>query len=155
MEVKMRKGFTLIELIVVVIIVAIMATFAIPQYLSATERAKSGKARNAMGLIAQAEKLYRADKDLYLAVNSSTTDNAAFVPSSGTSLNDYVELSGIVKDTDWVYVVTSTDLTENFLITATRQSGPANTRGTITLKQDGEWCGDRAVKVGGQGGVCS
>ncbi len=53
----MRRGFTLIELIVVVIIVAILATFALPQYLKAAERARGAKAKHAVSLIAQAEEM--------------------------------------------------------------------------------------------------
>jgi type II secretory pathway pseudopilin PulG len=121
-----------------------LATMAIPQYIAATERAKSGKARNALGLISQAEKLYRADKDTYLNV----ANKAALVPPVGTpGLNDYVELSDITKDLDWNYTVTGASPTL-FTATATRLNG--SDTGTITLLQDGTWGGTRKKKVGGE-----
>ena len=58
----MKKGFTLVELLIVVIVVGILAAFAIPQYINAVEKAKVGSAKNSLGLIAQAEKMYRAEK---------------------------------------------------------------------------------------------
>jgi prepilin-type N-terminal cleavage/methylation domain-containing protein len=137
----MKKGFTLIELIVVVIIISILATLAIPQYIAATERAKSAKARHAIGLIAQAEKLYRAGNDTY--INIITKADLTISPG----LSDYVELSDITKDNDWNYAVTGAS-TKIFLITATRLGG--SDTGTITLTEDGTWGGTRKKKVGGE-----
>lgn len=137
----MRKGFTLIELIVVVIVIGILATIAVPQYLNATERAKSAKARHAIGLISQAEKLYRADKDTYVAVAAK----ANLIDAGG--LSDYVELSDITKDNDWGYAVSGVSTTD-FLVTATRSAG--SDTGTITLNQDGTWGGTRKKAKGGE-----
>ncbi|MDD5238810.1 MAG: prepilin-type N-terminal cleavage/methylation domain-containing protein, partial [Candidatus Omnitrophica bacterium] len=41
-EDKMKKGFTLIELIIVVIVIGVLATLAVPQYLKAVERSQIG-----------------------------------------------------------------------------------------------------------------
>lgn len=136
----MRKGFTLIELIVVVIVIGILATFALPQYLKATERAKGAKAKNAMGLIASAEKMYRAENDTYI-VTTATTNN--------TVLGSFVELSAIdsaAANLEWTINVSSAT-TSTFVIIATRISG--SSVGTLTLNELGVW-GGTGVGVGGK-----
>jgi len=126
----MKKGFTLIELIVVVIIIAILSTFAVPQYLKVVERAKGGKARHNMSLIAQAEKMYRAENDTYINAGSG---------AANATLGQYVELSDVDADTEWTYVVSAATASA-FTLTATRVDG-ANASETLTLTESGTWGG--------------
>ena len=46
-----RKGFTMLEILIVIIIIAILATFAIPQYLKASRRAIAAEAVTGIGSI--------------------------------------------------------------------------------------------------------
>ncbi|HEY2396740.1 MAG TPA: type IV pilin protein [Rudaea sp.] len=70
---KKARGFTLIELMVVVIIIAILAAIAIPSYLSQTRKARRNAAEDALQQIALLEERYRGDNTAYL--DSSTTTN--------------------------------------------------------------------------------
>ncbi|MFA5118065.1 MAG: prepilin-type N-terminal cleavage/methylation domain-containing protein [Candidatus Omnitrophota bacterium] len=126
----MKRGFTLIELIIVIIIIGVLATLAVPQYLKSTERAKGAKARHALGIIAQAEKMYRAENDTYINVAADAAD---------ATLGAYTELAEMDNDVDWQYVVSGSG-TAAFLITATRSDGN-NATETITIDQAGVWGG--------------
>ena len=56
-----RSGFTLLELLIVVIIVGILATFAIPQFIGFVDRSREGEAINIISSILTAELLYRQE----------------------------------------------------------------------------------------------
>jgi prepilin-type N-terminal cleavage/methylation domain-containing protein len=128
----MKKGFTLIELIIVVIVIGILATLAVPQYLKAVERTKGAKARHALGLIGQAEKMYRAEHDTYIACANSA--------AVSTNLDVYVEMADVSADTDWGYAVTIVAAPQGFTATATRSAGPNNAE-TVTMTESGVWAG--------------
>ncbi|MFO7810091.1 MAG: prepilin-type N-terminal cleavage/methylation domain-containing protein, partial [Candidatus Delongbacteria bacterium] len=58
---KMRKGFTLIEVLVVAVIVAVLAAVAIPAYNGYIQQSKERVAKNTAGTIAAAIAAYVAD----------------------------------------------------------------------------------------------
>ena len=76
----MKKGFTLIELITVVIIIAIMAALALPQYTRFMERGHGSTAKNALNMIRKAEATYFALNSAYTNDTTGTTGLAQEVP---------------------------------------------------------------------------
>ncbi len=64
-----RKGFTLVELMIVILIVAILAAVAVPLMMNRVESAKWSEAKAAMGTIMTNVKAYYAEK----GCNSSVT----------------------------------------------------------------------------------
>jgi len=94
------RAFTLIELLIVVIVIAILATFAIPQYLKAVERAKGAKAQNNMSILRKAEAHYRADNDTYVFC----LGGSGFGGGCNPVLGDYIEVTDVDSDQDWVYL---------------------------------------------------
>ncbi|MGF1573593.1 MAG: type IV pilin protein [Sumerlaeia bacterium] len=61
----MKKSFTLIELLIVVAIIAILASIAVPNFLEAQTRSKISAARADMRTIATALEIYALDNNRY------------------------------------------------------------------------------------------
>ena len=67
----MKKGFTLLELIVVIVILGIMATLAATQYTKMVEKSRGAEARMALGSIRTNEAAVRLQNGL---CSSTATD---------------------------------------------------------------------------------
>ena len=83
-----RRGFTLIELMVVIAIIIILAAIAIPNYLSMTARAKRSRVASDFAAIATALETYKTDWNSYpvaTADNITVSSGIAFKELTGTS----------------------------------------------------------------------
>ncbi|PIP68095.1 MAG: hypothetical protein CO035_07810 [Candidatus Omnitrophica bacterium CG_4_9_14_0_2_um_filter_42_8] len=96
------RGFTLVEVLIVVIIIGILASIGTPQFAASIEKAKGGEARAGMGHIQTGEKIYYAEREYYT-----------------TNLSD---LDINLTQTYWSFVIT-TPTSNSFIATATRLGG--------------------------------
>lgn len=64
---KIAKGFTLIELMIVVAIIGILAAIAIPNFVKFQCRSKQSEAKGNLKALYVAQESYRAEFDTYLA----------------------------------------------------------------------------------------
>jgi type IV pilus assembly protein PilA len=62
---KNNKGFTLIELMIVVAIIGVLAAIAIPNFLNYQCKAKQSEAKSGLGTIRTAQEAYFAEHDTY------------------------------------------------------------------------------------------
>jgi prepilin-type N-terminal cleavage/methylation domain-containing protein len=62
-----RAGFTLVELAVVIVIIGVLAAFAVPRFRSSVERSKAAEAFNYLSSIQAAMERYHARQAIYAA----------------------------------------------------------------------------------------
>ena len=64
---KAKKGFTLLELIVVIIIIGILATLGFTQYTKVIERGRTAEAKALLGQMRTAQEAYKLENGAYTA----------------------------------------------------------------------------------------
>lgn len=84
-----KKGFTLIEMLVVVLVIAILSAIAIMQYTHFVERTRVGEAQNLIGLAIYAQERQMMRKGQYTEVWTSldAAPLAAYMDKSGDFLS--------------------------------------------------------------------
>lgn len=79
------SGFTLVELMIVVVIIGVLASIAVPAFISYVYRARAAEAPTFLGEIRQRQESYRSEFGQYAAVSANFTDLTPSA-SSGASL---------------------------------------------------------------------
>ncbi len=132
-----KNGFTLTEILIVVAILGILASLAIPRLFPQTERARAAEAISILSAIRQGEEAYRLEKGTYKALTAASTatdwnqigmDAPAAAANNGPFFNYTVS---VPSSTTFTATATRANVTPN--------NNYQNT--TIMLNELGQWSG--------------
>lgn len=86
-----QKGFTLIELMIVVAIIGILAAIAIPNFLRFQAKSKQSEAKSNLGAIGTSAESYRVEKDTYII---SAISDLGWEPTGSARYSYWYDVGG-------------------------------------------------------------
>jgi type IV pilus assembly protein PilA len=127
-----RKGFSLVELAVVVIIIGVLAAFGVPKMLKAVERSKASEAFGYLAAIRSAQERYQAREGTYTATITDLDIEQADPK--------YFTVGTVTEGA-------SGDLEDSWTLTLTRTGASAGYGDyTVTFTQDGYDSGNSTIE---------
>jgi type IV pilus assembly protein PilE len=127
MNPKRTRGFTLLEMMIVAILVGVLAAIALPSYSQYQIRANRGAAESLMLDLANREQQYLLDRRAYLCAGTPVTTLLGSTP-----IPEKVALNYDVT------IPTPPCTTTTFTVQAAPKAGTIQANdGTLTLNQDG------------------
>jgi len=129
---EVRKGFTLVELAVVIVIIGVLAAFGVPRFLKSVERSKASEAFAYLAAVRAAQERYIAKEGVY-ATKLSDLDIVQ------GSLKYFTDDAGAAVDGDTVIDTSeSTDSAPAWKLTLKRDPNTSSYGDyTVVFTQDG------------------
>lgn len=134
---RSKKGITLIELLIVIVIVGILAAIAVPVYTGYLERARRADAKTALEQVRASQEMWRAEKGCYARDDVDCQGNAL----AGTAEAKLQNTMGApasdparVGDYSWLF---TTKTATAFTAQATPQTGRQAGDGWLGINQAG------------------
>lgn len=92
-----RSGFTLVEILIVVVILGILAAMVVPQFANASQSAQTSSMKGSL-------KVIRAQIEIYHAQHNSTYPSLAQLDAAWNVLTSRTNSAGVVGTTDGVHI---------------------------------------------------
>ena len=125
---RQMQGFTLLELLMVVIIIAILASIALPQYLRVAERSRAAEALTNLATIRSSEERYRAATGSTLGTGLEYTTDLSLIDID-VPKNAGPGCSLAFGTPNWCFTVDGSTLGNH--VVATRTDGSGDTIKTV------------------------
>ncbi len=126
---KKESAFTLFEMVIVVVILGILVSMAMPKFAKTIEDAKNKEAIAALKLIRTAERMYYIDYDEYYPHGTGGAENNL------NTINRDLNLA--LESGDWTYSITSSNSATSLSFTATAKRTLSARQRQITIDRDG------------------
>ena len=151
-----EEGFTLIELMVVVLIIAILIAIAIPTFLGARRRAQDRQAQSNLRNALTAEKTYYSDKQEYTADVASggqleLIESSLSYITSGTALAKNRQVKVELASSNQIVCLTSESASGTTFVLGDIASGTAGSVGTWYVT-GAITCGESGLTAGSKSG---
>lgn len=145
--VRIQKGFTLIELMIVVAVIAILAAIAYPSYQEYVRRTKRVDMQASLMQIADQIQRYKIANFKIVGATASDFGIAASYPTQGgglytVSLTPVAGVPAVLSSQDWILTATP--------ITGSAQEG----NGHLVLNSRGERCWTKGTDIN-SGSACT
>lgn len=129
----MKKGFSFLELVIVIIIVGIVSALAIPSYAKYTEKSRSKNAEVNLMTIFNMEKRYKLDNGVYYECVTSPCPGFICPVTPGCSSNIINAALGLfIRDPYFTYTI-AIEGTSGYRVTAKRSDTGICSEKTMTI----------------------
>lgn len=161
-----RQGFTLAELLIVIVILGILGGIALPRFFPQAEKGRVAEAVAMLSAIRQGEEAYKLENGTYCnptgtaCGTSSCTWNCLGMESPNTGDRSFSY--SLTSATSTAFTAEATRCGDGSSLTGTgscRSSSPTVADGgqaglTVGIKQDGTWCGTHPQNPSGKASSC-